>query len=107
MHDFLPEAHICAQVDTELLEVFEKGRNLGAINNLAPSPLTAFVYRYMGFEGTRTALRHARDMFAGITTPQQFLQTQNREMVRAIILACSQLALSRREALQALARSLA
>ncbi|MEN9436751.1 MAG: hypothetical protein RIR09_1406 [Pseudomonadota bacterium] len=107
VHDFLPEAPICAQVDADILEVFEKGRNLGASNNLAPSPLTAFVYRYMGVEGTRTALRHARDMFAGITTPQQFLRTQNREMVCAIILACSHLALSRRVALQELARSLA
>jgi hypothetical protein len=78
VHDFLPEAPISAHVDTELLEVFEKGRNLGFSNDLAASPLTAFVYRYMGFEGTRSTLRHARDMFAGITTRQQFLQTQNR-----------------------------
>lgn len=106
VHDFLPEAPISAQVDTDLLEVFEKGRNLGSSNDLAASPLTAFVYRYLGFEGTRTTLRHARDMFAGITTPLQFLQTQNREMVCAIIQACSHLALSRRDALQALQRSL-
>ncbi len=106
VHDFLPEAPISAEVDVDLLEVFEKGRNLGSSNDLAASPLTAFVYRYLGFEGTRTALRHARDMFAGITTPQQFLQTQNREMVCAIIQACSHLALSRRDALQELQRSL-
>jgi hypothetical protein len=80
---------------------------LGSSNDLAASPLTAFVYRYLGFEGTRIALRHARDMFAGITTPQQFLQTQNRDMVSAIIKACSHLALSRRDALQVLQRSLA
>jgi hypothetical protein len=107
VHDFLPEAPISAAVDAELLEVFEKGRNLGSSNDLAASPLTAFVYRYLGFEGTRIALRHARDMFAGITTPQQFLQTQNRDMVSAIIKACSHLALSRRDALQVLQRSLA
>lgn len=106
VHDFLPEAPICANVDAELLEVFEKGRKLGSVNDLAASPLTAFVYRYLGFDGTRTALRHARDMFAGITTPQQFLQTQNREMVCAIIQACSHLALSRRDALQVLQHSL-
>jgi hypothetical protein len=106
VHDFLPEVSANAPVDAELLEVFEKGRNMGSSNDLAASPLTAFVYRYMGFEGTRTALRHARDMFAGITTPQQFLQTQNREMVCAIIGACSHLALSRRDALNALQKSL-
>lgn len=107
VHDFLPEAPISAQVDADLLEVFEKGRNMGSSNDLAASPLTAFVYRYMGIEGTRTTLRHARDMFVGISTPLQFLQTQNYEMVCAIIQACSHLALSRRDALQALQRSLA
>ena len=52
------------------------------------------------------ALRHARDMFASITTPRAFLQTQDPEMVGAIIQACSRIALSRTQALQELHRSL-
>lgn len=55
---------------------------------------------------SRKTLRHARDMFAGITTPQAFLQTQNRAMVGAMIQACSHIALSRSAALQELQRAL-
>ena len=106
VHDFLPQMPICAEVDADLLEIFEKGRNLASQNDLAASPLTAFVYRHLGFDGTRKTLRHARDMFAGITTPQAFLQTQNRAMVGAIIQACSHIALSRSAALQELQRAL-
>ena len=106
VHDFLPQVPICAEVDADLLEIFEKGRNLASQNDLAASPLTAFVYRHLGFEGTRKTLRHARDMFVGITTPLAFLQTQNPEMVRAIIQACSRIALSRSAALQELQRAL-
>lgn len=106
VQDFLPDAPRNAHVDADLQEVFEKGRNLASSNDLAASPLTAFVYRYLGYEGTRKALRHARDMFAGISTPRAFLQTQNREMVGAIIQACSRIALSRTQALHDLERSL-
>lgn len=106
VHDYLPDVLHSASVDADLLEIFEKGRNLGSQNDLGASPLTAFVYRYLGFHGTRTTLRHARDMFAGITTPLAFLQTQNRDMVGAIIQACVHIALSRAQALQELQRAL-
>ena len=106
VHDYLPDVLHSASVDADLLEIFEKGRNLGSQNDLGASPLTAFVYRYLGFHGTRTTLRHARDMFAGITTPLAFLQTQNRDMVGAIIQGCAHIALSRAQALQELQRAL-
>lgn len=106
VHDFLPPAPIHADVDADMLDVFENGRNLASQHDLAASPLTAFVYRHLGYEGTRKTLRHARDMFAGITTPLAFLQTQNRDMVCAMAQACSHIALSRTAALQALQRAL-
>lgn len=106
VHDFLPDAPLNAQVDADLLDVFENGSNLSSTSGLVASPLTAFVYRYLGYDGTRKALRHARDMFASITTPRAFLQTQDPEMVGAIIQACSRIALSRTQALQELHRSL-
>ncbi len=106
VHDFLPDVAANPGCDADLLEVFEKGRTLASHNDLAASPLTAFVYRHLGYEGTRKTLRHARDMFAGITTPQVFLQTQNRDMVCAIAQACSCIALSRSEALQELQKTL-
>lgn len=106
VHDFLPDAPMNSHVDANLLQVLEQGSSLTSANDLAASPFTAFVYRYLGYDGTRKALRHARDMFAGIITPLAFLQTQDREMVRAIIQACSRIALSRAQALQELERSL-
>lgn len=106
VHDFLPDAPLADGVDPDLLQIFENGRNLASQNDLAASPLTAFVYRHLGFDGTRKTLRHARDMFAGITTPQAFLQTQNGAMVGAMIQACAHIALSRTAALQELQRAL-
>lgn len=106
VEDFLPQAPLHARVDSDLLGVFETGRTLASNNDLTASPLTAFVYRYQGYEGTRKALRHARDMFAGLLSPKAFLQTLNRDMVCAIIQACSHIALSRTETLRALERSL-
>lgn len=106
VHDYLPDVPQNASVDADLLEIFEKGRNLGSQNDLGASPLTAFVYRYLGFDGTRKTLRHARDMFAGIITPLAFLQTQNRCMVEAIIQGCAHIALSRAQALHELQRAL-
>lgn len=106
VEDFLPKAPLHAHVDSDLLGVFETGRTLASNNDMTASPLTAFVYRYQGYEGTRKALRHARDMFAGLLSPQGFLQTLNRDMVCAIIRACAHIALSRSDALRELEHTL-
>lgn len=102
VEDFLPEAPSLGMVDAELLRVFEKGRTLESRNDLTESPLTAFIYHHMGHQGTVEALRQARQMFAGQRTPQAFLQALPFEMVRAILRACSRIALSRSHALHAL-----
>jgi hypothetical protein len=60
------------------------------------------VYRHLGDAGTRQALRYARDMFAGILPPQDFLNKLNRSMVSPIISACARIALSRADALREL-----
>ena len=102
VEDFLPEAPMGRLVNADLLQVFEKGRALESANDLTASPLTAFVYRFLGHEGTRHALALARQMFDGDLAPQVFLQALDRDMVRAIIEACAQIALSRSAALRAL-----
>ncbi len=107
VEDFLPAAPRSTRaVNKELLNVLEKGRVLESSNDLTASPLTAFIYRTMGHAGTQAALRQARQMFDGALSPQAFLQTLDRDMVRAILRACARIALSRSEALHALEKTL-
>lgn len=106
VEDYLPTVPATANVNPELLRVFEKGRTLESSNDLTASPITAFVYRHIGHHGTQRALAEARKMFDGGRTPLEFLQTLDRNMVCAIIRACAHIALSRRDALHALEQSL-
>ncbi|MDP2678320.1 MAG: hypothetical protein Q8O85_06305 [Rhodoferax sp.] len=102
VEDFLPEAPAAKVIHDELLRVLEKGRATESKNELTSSPLTAFVYRHMGHQGTQQAFRNAKHMFEGHLAPQAFLQTLDRDMVRSILQACARIALSRSAALQTL-----
>lgn len=106
VEDYLPAVPAKADVNAELLQAFEKGRTLESNNDLTASPITAFVYRYAGHQGTLDMLALARDMFDGQRTPLAFLQALDRVMVCAIVRGCAQIALSRRAALQTLEQSL-
>jgi len=106
VEDFLPEAPIHRDVDEDLLRVLEKGRTLESHNDLTASPLTAFVYRHVGYAGIRQILRDAREMYAGHLTALAFLKTLNRDMVCAVTDACARIALSRSAALREIAAQL-
>ena len=106
LDELLPQAPISGDVRPELLRVLEKGRTLESANDLTTSPLTVFVYRHLGHKGTAKALEYARAMFDASISPLAFLQALDRDMVRAIVHASTQVALSRREALLDLARTL-
>jgi hypothetical protein len=106
VENFLPAVPVKADVNPDLLRAFEKGRTLESNNDLTASPITAFVYRYIGHQGTHDALALAREMFDGTRSPLAFLQALDRVMVCAIVRACAQIALSRREALQTLEQKL-
>lgn len=102
VEDFLPEAPAAGEHNPALLSVFEKGRSLESTNDLTSSPLTAFMYRYLGHEGVKAALRQAYQMFAGTASPKAFLMSLPVDMVCAISGACSQIAVSRKGALNQL-----
>lgn len=106
VEDFLPDPPNSAALNSELLRVFEKGRTLESSNDLTTSPITAFVYRYMGDRGIDAALEKARDMFDSAITPLAYLQTLNRNMVCDIIRASASIAPSRRDALRVLEQQL-
>lgn len=104
--DFLPAPANAGDLDEQLLRVLEKGRAKESARDLTDSPLTAFVYRHLGHAGTMRALEQTKKMFAGELAPRDFLHGLDREMVRAMAAACAQIALSRREALLGLERTL-
>ena len=106
VEDFLPTPPPGQPTSAELLKVLEEGHSLESINDLTASPLTAFVYRFMGQDGTRQIRQQADRMFDGDLSPHAFLKTLDRDMAGAIIRACARIAISRSEALLALEQSL-
>ncbi len=104
--DFLPDVAGTQPLDEQLLRVLAVGRSKESASDLTASPLTAFIYRYLGHEGTLRALQSAKQMFEGQLTPRDFLAGLNAGMVRALIRACAHIALSREAPLLALEKSL-
>jgi hypothetical protein len=106
VEDFLSPNTGTAAINPEVLDVLENGRAQESSNDLTASPLTAFIYRYMGVNGTRDALQQAKRMFDEELAPHEFLQQLDHDLVVAIIDACAQIAISRRELLHELKKSL-
>lgn len=106
VEDFLPDPPSGQPVNAELLKVLQVGRELESANDLAASPLTTYLYRFMGHSRSKQTLQRARQMFDGNLSPRAFLKTLDREMLHAVIHACAKIALSRSEALLALEDSL-
>jgi hypothetical protein len=104
--DFLPAPPDTQTVDAQIVAVLTRGRTREAANDLTVSPLTAFIYRYLGEDGTRRALASAKQMFANELTPRDFLRGLNPDMVRDMIRACARIALSRAAPLLALENAL-
>lgn len=104
--DHLPQARAAVPLNPALLRVFEDGRSSESNYDLTASPLTAFIYRSIGHDAMKAAVVLAKAMFNGEVTHRQFLSRMDAEMVRGLTLACANIALSRRDALQALALSL-
>lgn len=99
MKNLLPEPPSEHATHAELLKVLEMGPLPGTASDLSASPLTVFVYRYLGHSGTEQMLLQAQQMFDGHLSPQAFLKTLDRPMRRSIIHACAKIAVLRSEAL--------
>lgn len=107
VEDFLPPVPADESgLDQQLLDVLEKGRSKESSSDLTVSPLTSFVYRSLGAEGSIKALLQARKMFAGELTARDFLAGLDRDLVRSLTEACARIAVSRRQGLLSLAQSL-
>ncbi|MBF0635423.1 MAG: hypothetical protein HQK85_12285, partial [Nitrospinae bacterium] len=97
--DFLPPSKAAPDISEQLLQVLKKGRTDASNNDLNESPLTSFMYGYLGHDGTAKALRLAKRMFESELSAFDFLKGLDREMISAIIGACAKIATSRRDAL--------
>jgi hypothetical protein len=106
VEDYLPTGPREHGLDTQILQVLEKGRPEDSRNDLTVSPLTAYVYRCLGVAGSATALAHAQQMASGALKPARFLATLPPDMLGSVITACARIALSRRDKLVVLKTSL-
>jgi hypothetical protein len=105
VEDFLPPARTAGDADLQLLKVLEKGRTKESTSDLTESPLTAFICRSLGRDRTKTALQSAKQMFAGELKPDGFLDALDPDMVHAVEMGAAQIAISRKDALLALAKA--
>jgi len=92
---YLPLVPASSPVNARLLDVLETGRTRDSESDLTVSPLTAFVYRSLGHEGTALARKQATRMFSRKVSARDFLAALDRTMVRNVAYACAQIALSR------------
>ncbi|WP_293930772.1 hypothetical protein [Iodobacter sp.] len=100
--DYLPEANTAADINQELLQIFDQGRSEEAALDLNASPVTAFLYRCLGHQGTLQAWGEAQKMFKGELSPHMFLKSLDPTLVTSMITACMHISLSRQTAMQAL-----
>ncbi|MEN9660030.1 MAG: hypothetical protein RL571_3495 [Pseudomonadota bacterium] len=100
--DYLPKANTAADINPELLQVFDQGRSEETALDLNASPVTAFLYRSLGHQGTLQAWGEAQKMFNGELSPHMFLKCLDPVLVTSMITACMQIALSRQAALETL-----
>jgi hypothetical protein len=106
VEDYLPAGPQGQELDTQILQVLEKGRPEDSRNDLTVSPLTAYVYRCLGVAGSATALAHAQQMASGTLQPARFLATLPPDMLGSVIDACARIAISRSDKLVELKTSL-
>ena len=107
VEDYLPQGPSPAGLDAQLLQMLEKGRPEDVSNDLAVSPLTAFIYRSLGPQGCDAAQAASRRMLIGEISARDFLLTLDATMLRTIIDACARIAISRKDRLQQLRAALA
>jgi hypothetical protein len=106
VEDYLPRGPDTPGLNAQLLQVLEKGRPEDSRNDLTISPVTAYMYRCMGVDGSAAALALAHQMVNGDLSPAQFLATLPPDMLGSMIDACARIAPSRRDNLVALKASL-
>jgi hypothetical protein len=103
----LPKAQTAPLVDvgSTVFGLLAFGRASASSFDMQNSPLSLFVYKQLGPDSVRHYLDLAWSMFDGELEPQAFLDELPIDLIVPIASACSELAITRRSALQAYAAS--
>lgn len=105
VEDHLPALQAQAPTDPALLAVLTRGRAREVAHDLTDSPLTAYLYRSEGHEGTRQAMQRARKMFAGECSASDFLGGFKPPLVTSIAIGCAAMSPTRALRLRELAKA--
>lgn len=95
----LPEAKDKNPVITDLLTF---GRASDSVYDTKASPLSAFLYDFLGEKKIIQHYQEAKDLFLGKLSAENFLLNQNEELVDSIANACAQVAYTRKTRLESI-----
>lgn len=107
MDDNLPtqELEHHHSVDPTLRDLLAVGRASGSSFDSKNSPLSLFIYLHLGSDGFHKGLESARKLFSGDMAAKKLLDSLPETMIGPIVTACSDMAFTRKDALQSYAAS--
>lgn len=105
LENFLPDdvPQACqprTPLESEVLELLNKGRNRDSPYDLKNSPTTTFIIKSIGFSELGYLLKRAKEFFAGTISAEEFLQECNPRMIQTIVEGMVQMLESRKAALR-------
>lgn len=105
VEDYLPAVTLSSELEyqDDVLKLLEFGRNSALDFDTQNAPVSYFVYASIGREKNQHYLQNARQLFKGEISYREYLASIDAKTRAAVAQACAQVAISRREALLALA----
>lgn len=104
IQDFLRlQPDVQRDMDPFMLDILENGRPQPSRNDTAASPITAYLYRWLGEAGMTQAAEATQRLIANQITSTQFLRSLPASPLRELIAGCASISLSRSEPLHRLA----
>jgi hypothetical protein len=105
IEDFLPTLPEAGGLEPVLRRLLEGGRGAISSFDTSPSPLAAFLYCALGEAQTQAGFEASKRWWAGQLSTTDYLRSLPGQTTRAIALAAVEIATTRRETLESLAKS--
>ncbi len=103
LEDYLPDKQIAypldSQLQREVLNLLEIGRNQESPYDIKNSPVSTFIIKSIGFAETEKFLDKAKEFFAGHLASEEFLSYCDPDVVETISTGVMKLFESRKTAL--------
>lgn len=102
--DYLPAVSISEDLnyDPTVLELLEFGRASPLNFDIRNAPISYYIYARVGSEKIQEYTQKAKEMFSENISSQEFLNKIDKDVISAIVKACSEISITRRDALMAL-----